>query len=137
MHIHRLCFKNLNLLKINDIHKLDLNICIESNQKIVLVTGVNQSAFNSLDKIHNYSARRRLKDNYFLKLINSKFDKTNIEILGPKYWANVPSDLTYKILFASICKTLQKVSYLTLVNANNCILIHCFSQLLHQYNFTD
>ena len=55
--------------------------------------GVNPSAYNSLDKIHNYGTRRRLNGNYFLKSTNSKFGRTNIEILGLKYWANVLSDL--------------------------------------------
>ena len=55
--------------------------------------GVNPSAYNSLDKIHNYGTRRRLNGNYFLKSTNSKFGRTNIEIFGLKYWANVPSDL--------------------------------------------
>ena len=85
-------FKNLNLLKINDIHKLE--VCKHMHRvNSKDCGGVNPSAYNSLDKIHNYGTRRRLNGNYFLKSTNSKFGRTNIEILGPKYWANVPSDL--------------------------------------------
>ena len=85
-------FKNLNLLKINDIHKLE--VCKHMHRvNSKDCAGVNPSAYNSLDKISNYGTRRRLNGNYFLKSTNSKFVRTNIEILGPKYWANVPSDL--------------------------------------------
>ena len=66
-------FKNLNLLKMNDMHKLEVCKHMDrSNAKDCAC--VNPSAYNSQDKIHNYGTRR-LKDNYFLKPTTPKFGK--------------------------------------------------------------
>ena len=85
-------FKSLNLLKIDDIHKLE--VCkhmyqVNSKQ----YAGVNPSAYIPLKSMHSYNTRKRVNENYFSKRTKSKFGRTNIEILGPKYWTSVPSNL--------------------------------------------
>ena len=85
-------FKSLNLLKIDDIHKLE--VCKRMYQvNLKQYAGVNPFAYIALKSMHTYNTRKRLNENYFSKRTKSKFGRTNIEILGPKYWTSVPSYL--------------------------------------------
>ena len=98
-------FNSLNLSKIDDIHIV--KVCkhmyqVNSKQ----YAGVNPSAYIALKFMHSYYTRKRVNENYFTKRTESKFGRTNIEILGPKYWTSVPSNLKNYSLrtFAKLCK---------------------------------
>ena len=84
--------KSLNLLKIDDIHKLEVcKSMYQVNSK--QYAGVSPSAYIALKSMHTYKTRKRVNENYFSKRTKSKFGRTNIEILGPKYWTGVSSYL--------------------------------------------
>ena len=73
-------FKSLNLLEIDDIHKLE--VCqhmyqVNSKQ----YAGVNPSAYIALKSTHTYNTRKQINENYVSKRTKSKFGRTNIEIL--------------------------------------------------------
>ena len=62
-------YQNLNLLKLNDIYKLELAKFMHKpyNNNLPIVF---QNRFAKIEKIHTYVTRRTNKSNYFLSRVN-------------------------------------------------------------------
>ena len=69
-------YQNLNLLKLNDIYKLELPKFMHKlyNNNLPIVF---QNRFAKIEKIHTYATRGANKSNYFLSRINKTVGKIN------------------------------------------------------------
>ena len=88
--------------------------------------GVNPSAYNSLDKVHNYGLQKRLNGNYF-QLIQILVKHT-LKFLDRNIGQTCQVISRY-----TLCEHLQNNTKGILSHTITCLqymLIHCFSQLL-------
>ena len=76
-------YQNLNLLKLNDIDKLELAKFIHKlyNNNLPLVF---QNGFTKIEKIHTYVTKRTNKSNYFLSRVNKTVGQIKLEYRGVK-----------------------------------------------------
>ena len=103
-------FKDLELLKLNDVYKLEIGKMVHKIKSNLLV---GEHDLISLNKIHNHNTRISANSNYFVKIPRTNLGKNSFSYIGPKIWQDVP--LEYK-------------------NLDSVPFKHCYKQhLLQQY----
>ena len=88
-------YQNLNLLKLNDIYKLDLAKIMHKlyNNNLPIVF---QNQFAKIEKTHTYVTRGANKSNYFLSRVNKTVGQNKLEYREVKLWNQISEKLKYK-----------------------------------------
>ena len=88
-------YQNLNLLKLNDIHKLELAKFMHKlyNNNLPIVF---QNRFAKIEKIHTYVTTGKNKSNYFLSRVNKTIGQNILEYRGVKLWNKISEKLKCK-----------------------------------------
>ena len=101
-------YQNLNLLKLNDICKLELAKFMHKlyNNNLPIVF---QNRFAKIEKIFTYVTRGANKSNYFLSRVNKTVGQNKLEYRGVKLWNQISEKLKcksfnlFKKLYKSFC----------------------------------
>ena len=88
-------YQNLNLLKLNDIYKLELAKFMHKLYNMNLPI-VFQNRFTKIEKFHTYVTRGSNKSNYFLSRVNKTVGQHKIEYRGVKLWNQISEKLKCK-----------------------------------------
>ena len=93
LHSASLLHQKLQLLKFNDIVKLQLQLAkilhsVHNNKISNLCFG-----FSKVEKFHHYCTRNSTKSNLVQTSARTEKGKSTISFLGPKIWHEIPSDL--------------------------------------------
>ena len=88
-------YQNLNLLKLNDIYKLELAEIMHKlyNNNLPIVF---QNRIAKIERIHTYVIRRSNKSNYFLSRVNKTVGQNKLEYRGVKLWNQISEKLKCK-----------------------------------------
>ena len=88
-------YQNLNLLKLNDIYKLELAQIMHKlyNNNLPIVV---QNRFIKTEKTHTYVTKGANKSNYFLSRVNKTVGQNKLEYRGVKFWNQIGEKLKCK-----------------------------------------
>ena len=88
-------YQNSNLLKLNDIYKLELAKSMHKlyNNNLLIVF---QNRFAKIEKIYTYVTRGANKSNYFLSRVNKTVGQNKLEYRGVKLWNQISEKLECK-----------------------------------------
>ena len=85
-------YKNLNILKLEDIYKLELaKFMYQINYKKVPKIFVD--LFTSTTKLHHYETRRTRSSNFFLPRVNKTIAQNQLAFKGSVLWQSINSEL--------------------------------------------
>ena len=107
LHVSHL-YQNLNLLKLNDIYKLELAKFMHKLYNNNL-PNVFQNRFAKTEKIHTNVTKESNKSNYFLSRVNKTVGQNKLEYRGVKLWNQISEKLKCKS-FNLFKKAIQRVS---------------------------
>ena len=97
-------FKKLNMLKINDICKLEIAkkmFCLNINPDQRLTQNIK-----GINETHHYNTRHSSKQNDFLPRKRTEASKKSISFIGSKIWGEIPTQIK-KLSYSALKKRLR------------------------------
>ena len=86
-------YKQLNILKLNDIFKLEIaKIMFHYNQKSNIET-TKHSQITTIKQLHHHNTRLSSRNSYFLPRKRTETGKQSLTFIGPKVWQEIPAHL--------------------------------------------
>lgn len=83
-------FYQLNILKLEDIYKLQMGRLMQRHHKNKIVLS---DSIASLSLLHSHGTRSQLSRNYFIPLVHTSLGKTSFSYNGPKIWNSFPQEV--------------------------------------------
>ena len=90
-------YKQLKLLKLEDIYKLELSKFMHQ-LNCNMTPKVFEKNFVKLESVHSYSKRQKTKNNYFLTRVNKSMSQKQLAFRGAKLWATLDNSMKTKPL---------------------------------------
>ena len=101
-------YKQLNILKLNDIFKLEMaKIMFHYNQKLNIET-TKHSQITTIKQLHHHNTRLSTRNNYFLPHKRTETGKQSLTFIGPKVWQEIPAHLKETNIFLQVFKNKLK-----------------------------
>lgn len=83
-------FHSLNILKLEDVYKLQMGKLMHKHYKNKISTS---NHLTSISSIHSHNTRSMLNGNYYLPSVRTNLGKTSFCFNGPKVWNSFPDTI--------------------------------------------
>ncbi len=83
-------FHSLNILKLEDLYKLQMGKLMHKHYKNKTTTS---NHLTGLSSIHTHNTRSMLNNNYYLPSVRTNLGKTSLYFNGPKIWNSIPNKI--------------------------------------------
>ena len=132
-------FSQLNLLKLEDIHQLQIAKLMHSFHSNRMPNTFDR-LFTAVNSIHTHETRNSTSGQYFCHPVCSKYGKKSIKFKGPRIWQQIVCSqrITSKVNicllslnYYSICNIIRlSVIACSQLNARVCVYVYICSKLL-------